>query len=95
MQKIADESYRVADVAHHSRETLDNLDKKFEMQTGLKGNDIKFLFAAVGLQLARIVILNELTKTETAGSGNRNKTLFFKVHRVLAKHLPLNALHTR
>ena len=74
MQKIADESYRVADVAHRSREILDNLDKEFEMQTGLQGNDIKFLFAAVGLQLARIVILNELTKTETAGSGNRNET---------------------
>ena len=35
---------------------------------------IKFLFAAVGLQLARIVIVNELTKTEAAGSQNRNET---------------------
>lgn len=73
MKKLSDESYRVADVAHNSREILDNLDKEFESQTGLKGNDIKFLFVAVGLQLARIVILNELTKTETAGSENRNE----------------------
>ena len=74
MQKIADESSRVANVAHHSEEILENLDKEFESQTGLQGNDIKFLFAAVGLQMARIVILNELTKTETAGSSNRNET---------------------
>lgn len=74
IQKLADESYRVAEVAHNSREILDNLDKEFESQTGLKGNDIKFLFVAVGLQVARIVILNELTKTEAAGSGNRNET---------------------
>ena len=74
MQKIADESYRVADVAHNSQKLLDDLDKEFEAQTGLQGNDIKFLFAAIGLQMARIVILNELTKTEVAGSSNRNET---------------------
>lgn len=84
MKKLSDESYRVADVAHNSREILDNLDKEFESQTGLKGNDIKFLFAAVGLQLARIVILNEFTKTETAGSGNRNET---KLHEFQEKLL--------
>lgn len=84
MQKIADESYRVADVAHNSRQIIDDLDNEFESQTGLKGNDIKFLFAAVGLQLARIVILNELTKTERAGSGNRNET---KLHEFQEKFL--------
>lgn len=31
------------------------------------------MFTAVGLQLARIVILNELTKIENAGSQNRNE----------------------
>lgn len=85
MHKIADESYRVADLAHHSGEILDNLDKEFEMQTGLEGNDIKFLFVAVGLQLARIVILNELTKTETAGSGNRNETKLHEFQEKLLK----------
>jgi len=84
MQKLADESERVACVAHNSRELLENLDKEFESQTGLKGNDIKFLFAAVGLQMIRIVILNELTKTETAGAGNRNET---KLHEFQEKLL--------
>lgn len=84
MEKIANESSRVAYVAHNSRITLDNLNKEFERQTGLKGNDIIFLFVAVGLQLARIVILNEFTKTEKAGSGNRNET---KLHEFQKKLL--------
>lgn len=84
MQKIVDESERVADVAHNSQQLLENLDAEFELQTGLKGNDVKFLFAAVGLQMARIVILNELTKTEAAGSGNRNET---KLHEIQEKLL--------
>ena len=74
MHSIADESIRVAEVAHNSHQILEDLDAEFESQSGLKGNDIKFLFAAVGLQLARIVIVNELTKTEAAGSQNRNET---------------------
>lgn len=84
MQKISDESNRVADVAHNSEKHLEDLDREFESQTGLQGSDIKFLFAAVGLQMARIVILNELTKTETAGSNNRNET---KLHEFQEKLL--------
>lgn len=84
MQTIINESERVADLAHNSRQVLDDLDQEFESQTGLKGNDIKFLFAAIGLQMARIVILNEITKTETAGSTNRNET---KLHEFQEKLL--------
>lgn len=71
MGKIANESYRVADVARNSREILDNLDKEFEEKTGLKGKDIAFLFVAVGLQLLRIYLVNELTKIEPAGAENK------------------------
>lgn len=84
MQALADESRRVVEVAHNSRQLLDDLDLEFESQTGLKGNDVKFLFAAVALQVARIVILNELTKTENAGSTNRNET---KLHEFQEKLL--------
>jgi hypothetical protein len=84
MEELANESTRVAEVAHNSRELLNGLDAEFEKQTGLKGNDIKFLFTAVALQVARIVILNELTKTETAGSTNRNET---KLHEFQEKLL--------
>lgn len=85
MEKIADESCRVADVAHDSREILDDLDREFEQATGLQGNDIKFLFAATGLQVARIVILNELTKLEPAGSKNRNETKLHEFQEKLLK----------
>ena len=74
MQKLTDESSRVAMVAHNARETLDNLDLEFESQTGLQGKDITFLFTAVGLQLARIAIINDITRIEKAGSNNRNET---------------------
>ena len=72
---IATESYRVADVAHNSREILEDLDIEFKNKTGLQGSDISFLFLAVSLQLVRITILNELTKIENAGKGNRNENV--------------------
>lgn len=84
MQTLANESRRVAEVAHNSRQLLDDLDAEFESKTGLKGNDIKFLFASVALQVTRIVILNELTRTETAGTTNRNET---KLHEFQEKLL--------
>lgn len=73
MSKITEESYRVADVAHNSRKILDSLDKEFESQTGLKGADIAFLFIATALQCGRIFIINNISKIEKAGQGNRNE----------------------
>lgn len=72
-EKIIDETNRVAYVAHNAKILLDDLDKEFEYKTGLQGNDIVFLFTAVGLQLARIVIINELTKIEKAGAENKKE----------------------
>lgn len=73
MQIIVDESLRVAEVAQNSKQILDNLDAEFENQTGLKGQDIAFLFVATALQCVRIYVINNLTKTEKAGKGNRNE----------------------
>ena len=73
MNKITDESYRITEMAYNSKGILDNLDIEFEKKRGLQGSDIKFLFAAVGLQLLRIVIINELTKTEPAGAKNNSE----------------------
>jgi len=60
MQKIADESYRVADVAHNAGEILEKLDCDFEMQTGLNKTDIHFLFFATALQVARWVVIAQV-----------------------------------
>lgn len=73
MKKIRNETSRVAKLANNSAEILDDLDNQFEKRTGLQKKDIPFLFTAIGLQIARIVILNELTKIEKAGKGNRNE----------------------
>ena len=57
MQKLADESKRVADVAAHAEEILQNLDEEFERQTSLNSTDVKFLFFATALQVTRWFLL--------------------------------------
>ena len=81
MNILAEESYRVADIAHDSRKILDNLDKEFEAQTGLKGKDVAFLFMATALQCARIYLVNNITKIEKAGHGNRNEEFLHDVQK--------------
>lgn len=70
MQIIADESSRVAQVAHHSGEILKNLDKEFESQTGLNKVDVKFLLFATALQLGRWVVLNKVNQYVTTQIDN-------------------------
>ena len=52
-EKITNESYRVADVAHNAPIIIKNLDEEFEAQTKLRGKDIGFLFFATALQCVR------------------------------------------
>lgn len=73
VDKIAQESERVADVAHNAPLILTDLDNEFEAKTGLHGKDIAFLFAAIALQAIRIVVINELTKIQNANDPS-NKT---------------------
>ncbi|MBR4981984.1 MAG: hypothetical protein IKY94_05440 [Lachnospiraceae bacterium] len=75
MDKIANESLRVAEVAHNTPQILDDLDREFESVTGLDKKDIEFLFAATGLQLMRIFVANLLTEIEEANKGKREKWL--------------------
>lgn len=53
METIANESIRVAKVACNSRQILDDLNRRFEEETGLNGVDITFLFFATALQCIR------------------------------------------
>lgn len=66
VQTLADESNRVADIAQNSKQILDDLDREFEVKTGLQGQDVAFLFLAIGLQCLRIYGLNKLTQREKA-----------------------------
>ncbi len=58
-QKIIDESNRVADVAKNAEQILEDIDKKFEICTGLKKVDVAFLFVAVALQIVRQYTLTQ------------------------------------
>lgn len=60
MQTIADESARVANVAHNARKIIDDLDAEFERQTGFDTTDINFLFFATALQIGRWVVINKV-----------------------------------
>lgn len=71
MQKIADESNRVADVAHNARQILDDLDREFERQTKLNGLDITFMFFATAIQCARWYILSNDKFRLTSYDGDR------------------------
>lgn len=57
--KIIQESFRIAEVAHNSNIILKNLDKEFEAQTKLRGKDIGFLFFATALQCIRQYFLTD------------------------------------
>lgn len=85
MQTIVDESYRVADVAHNSRQILNDLDAEFETQTGLKEADFAFLFLATALQLGRIILINALTEIEKAGQGNTKEDILERLQKKVFK----------
>jgi len=71
MQKIADESNRVADVAHNTPKILDDLDREFERQTKLNGLDITFMFMATAIQCARWYILSNDKFRLTSSEGDK------------------------
>jgi hypothetical protein len=70
MREIANESLRVADVAHNARQILDDLDAEFEEKTELTGTDITFLFLAIALQCARQYILSNDKFRLTSSGGD-------------------------
>ena len=60
MQALINESERVADVAHNARRINDELEREFELQTGLNKTDVAFLFFATALQCVRWILLPSL-----------------------------------
>lgn len=62
MQSIANESERVATVAHNSIETIESIERDFEQQTGFNQLDVKFLLFATALQIGRWILINEINK---------------------------------
>lgn len=80
---LADESIRVAKIAHDSEKILNDLDNEFERQTGLNGVDVSFLFFAIAMQCARIFFINQMTKIENAGTGNEKEDFLHRIYKKL------------
>lgn len=85
MEMIINETNRVADVAHNAEQIIDSLDREFEEKTGLKGIDVAFLFLATGLQMARIFLVNHITKIEKAGATNVKENKIHEFQEFLLK----------
>lgn len=64
LAQIADESYRVAAVAHNAGEILSDIDRAFADKTKLDKLDIAFLFFATALQCARQYLLTSFPQRE-------------------------------
>lgn len=71
MEKGYQETVRVRSELAKTRETLDNLDRQFEEETGLTSTDVAFLFIAIGLQIARQYLFTNEKYRLTASQGDK------------------------
>lgn len=85
MQNSHDAVSRLLDLAENTPEYLQELNKQFEQATSLNEKDTAFLFIATALQVARIIIVNYVTKIEKAGKGKREKDLHKLEKRIYEK----------
>ena len=94
MTKIADESNRVADVAHNAPKILDDLDREFEEKTTLNGLDITFMFIAAAIQCARWYILSndKFRLTSTEGDKMMAGIVPKSWHDILLASVPYDAI---
>lgn len=76
MHILADESRRVANVAHNAGEIITDLDKQFAAATKLNGKDVAFLFLATALQCTKWMLMPEFDFNFNAKSGG-NKSPHF------------------
>lgn len=62
MEQLANESFRVADVAHHAEDHVRRIQTEFNRVTGLDKTDYAFLGLATALQVARWAIIAQFSK---------------------------------
>ena len=71
MHALAEESHRVANVAHNAGEIITDLDRQFAAATKLNSRDIAFLFLATALQCTKWILMPELDfNFKGDGGGN-------------------------
>lgn len=79
MHLLAEESRRVANVAHNAGEIITDLDRQFAAATKLNGKDIAFLFLATALQCTKWMLMPEFDFNFNANGGGGTKTPRFTV----------------
>lgn len=105
LEKIVDESFRVANVAHNATQIISDLEKDFEKATKLNGKDITFLFFATALQVARQYLLTNFktrvsdkeaakaVKGKTKEHSNRSSEQYrLSVEEILSNPVPYDAI---
>lgn len=60
MHGIINESLRVADVACNAKNIIGDLEKEFELKTGLTKSDVAFMFLTLGLLCAKWLIMGQI-----------------------------------
>ena len=73
-QTLADESYRVANIAHNANILITDLDRQFAEATKFNESDIAFLFFATALQCVRWMFLPSLDLDFKKTPGGERKT---------------------
>lgn len=70
LHDILDETKRVKNVAHFSKEIIDNIEQEFEKKTSITNTlDLSFLGVAIALQCLRYFLLNKLTERTPEGQS--------------------------
>ncbi len=71
MEGVIEDTAKATNLIQNTPRYLRELDEEFSRRTSLGFSDFGFLFAATALQCIRIYVINELTKVEKSGSGNK------------------------
>ena len=74
MHLLAEESRRVANIAHNAGEIITDLDRQFAAATKLNGRDIAFLFLATALQCTKWMLMPEFDFNFNGNGGGSNKS---------------------
>lgn len=69
------EGERIYDVLDNPDRIIEELSNEFREQTTLREKDMALLFLATSLQVLRITLINNVTRIEKAGKGNRNEEM--------------------
>lgn len=82
MQNLYTEFERMSgDTLGNIELTMKEIDRQFELETGLSQKEISLIFLATALQITRIWLVNNLTEIEKAGGKNKKEKKLHKIEK--------------